>query len=319
MGETTQVVLRWIIWRDIMAVTTEISWTDSTWNPWIGCTKVSSACDNCYAESLSNRHKWTTWGPRGDRHLTKTWGEPLKWQRKAAEFQIAHGHRQRVFCASLADVFDNHKSILPEWRIELFDLVRRTPDLDWQFLTKRPQNIAKMIPPSWDDHFPSNVWIGTTTENQEEFDRRWPHIARLPAAVRFISYEPALGPLELPKERGPSWVICGGESGPGARPMSIQWAREARDQCAAAGIAYFFKQWGGWRPAGLHRAGHPGRFAFGDYEYDRARMIQIDHYPRQFTMFGARSVMELVGKKASGRLLDGVEHNRMPIYDRRIP
>jgi protein gp37 len=108
------------------------------------------------------------------------------------------------------------------------------------------------------------------------------------------------------------WVIVGGESGPDARPMSIQWARELRDQCQSAGLPFFFKQWGEWRPAGSQPSGTPGRFAFGDYEHDRAAMIQVDSYPRQFTMFGARSTLERVGKKAAGRQLDGIEHNGMP-------
>ena len=179
-----------------MAETTKISWTDSTFNPWIGCTNVSPGCDHCYAEALNDRHQWTEWGPHGKRHRTTTsWRNPAQWQNRAAAFAREHGRRQRVFCASLADVFDNQ--VPAEWREDLFALIRRCPDLDWQLLTKRPQNIAKFLPPDWGDGYP-NVWLGATAESQAYFDQRWPVLARTPAAVRFVSYEPAIGPLCLP-------------------------------------------------------------------------------------------------------------------------
>ena len=142
------------------------------------------------------------------RRTTSTWGDPKTWNRKA----IRDGQRETVFCASWADVFDNQ--VDPAWRVELWALIRETPALDWQLLTKRPQNIRKMLPADWRDGY-GNVWLGTTTEDQKTFDRRWPLRARIPAVVRFISYEPAIGPVRLPFDGlVPDWVIIGGESGP---------------------------------------------------------------------------------------------------------
>ena len=229
-----------------MAGTTKISWTDSTFNPWIGCTNVSPGCDRCYAErDMDKRLKVVEWGPHGERKHTSiaTWRNPLKWQKNAAAFQREHGRRQRVFCASLADVFDNQ--ISPAWREDLFALIRRCPDLDWQLLTKRPQNMARFLPPDWGDGYP-NVWLGATAESQAYYDQRWPILARTPAIVRFVSYEPAIGPLRIAKAPVPDWLICGGESGPGARVMQPQWARDIRNDCERLGIAFFLKQFGSY-------------------------------------------------------------------------
>jgi protein gp37 len=218
-----------------MAENSKIEWTNHTFNPWIGCQKVSPGCDRCYAEAMmDHRYGRVQWGPHGERVRTSpsNWRKPLQWAR------LANGHRPRVFCASLADVFDNRA---PEGaRDGLFALIRQTPQLDWLLLTKRPENIAKMLPTDWESGWP-NVWLGTTTEDQERFDRRWPILNSVPAAVRFISYEPAIGPLTLGSER-PQWVICGGESGGGARLMEPTWASAIRDECAAAGVAFFMKQ-----------------------------------------------------------------------------
>ncbi len=265
-----------------MAENSLIEWTDHTFNHWTGCTKVSPGCDHCYAEGWSKRSGHVEWGPHGDRRRTSpaNWAKPIKWNAEAA----ASGKRAKVFCASLADVFDNHASILPEWRAELWQLIAATPHLDWLLLTKRPQNIARFMPNylhtqrEW-----PNVWLGTTVENQTEADRRIPHLLAAPAKVRFLSCEPLLGPVNLshmdieghvaahqlgriggycinaltgknddmgrpcPDVPRIDWVICGGESGPGARPMQIEWARSLRDQCHAAGVAFFMKQMGGVR------------------------------------------------------------------------
>ena len=170
------------------------------------------------------------------RTASANWRKPIKWNRDA----IREGIRRRVFCASLADVFDNQ--VPPQWRGELWHLIRTTPGLDWLLLTKRPQNIAKMLPPDWGAGWP-NVWLGMTGENQPEFDRRWTHLRDIPAVVRFVSYEPALGPLQLPRDgRLPHWIICGGESGAGARMMDPAWARDLRNACAFSGVAFFMKQ-----------------------------------------------------------------------------
>lgn len=230
-----------------MAENSKIEWTDHTFNPWIGCQKVSPGCDHCYAESLSKRYGWVEWGPHGERKRTSAanWKKPLQWDKAAKRM----GLRYRVFCSSLADVFDNQ--VDASWRIDLFDLIGETENLDWLLLTKRPEHIAKMLPTNWSrDDWP-NVWLGTTCEDQERYDRRWPILAKIPAAVRFISYEPALGPLNIqsmalvldrPDAMFPHWVICGGESGPGARMMQPVWAKALKEQCQLVGVSFFMKQ-----------------------------------------------------------------------------
>jgi protein gp37 len=226
-----------------MGSNSKIEWTDHTFNPWWGCVKVSPACDHCYAESFAKRTGNAVWGkdaPRrffGDKH----WSEPAKWNREAA----AKGQRARVFCASMADVFED-RADLEDARGRLYGLIEATPMLDWLLLTKRPQNIAKMLPADWLSHPRPNVWFGTTVESNE-YIWRAEHLVDVPAAVRFISYEPAIGPLNvhlLPAHI--DWLIAGGESGGGARPAPIEWFREVRDGCAFEGIAFFFKQWGGF-------------------------------------------------------------------------
>lgn len=224
-----------------MAENTKIEWATHTWNPWIGCTKVSPGCDRCYAEALSKRYGWAEWGPHGERKRTseENWRKPFRWARAAK----AHGTRPRVFCASLADVFDNQVS--RQWRYELLCLIDQTQELDWLLLTKRPENIEQMIweHPIWDDGLPPNLWLGTTAEDQDRFDHRWSILAEIPAIVRFISYEPAIGPLSLPLfGPRPDWVICGGETGRGARMMDLEWARQLRDECELADVRFFFKQ-----------------------------------------------------------------------------
>ena len=222
---------------------TAIEWADATFNPWIGCQRVSLGCDFCYAEAMMDKRLGRVqWGPGGARRRTSEnyWRQPLLWDRKAA------GRPLRVFCASLADVFDNKAPAGA--RGDLWRLIDRTPNLIWMLLTKRPQNMVLLAPIVWGGgrSVPDNVWLGVTAENQDEYDRRWPLLSEWAAPVRFVSYEPALGPLDLSgHEVKPDWLICGGESGPNARPMHADWAREMRDQCADQEVAFFFKQWGG--------------------------------------------------------------------------
>lgn len=236
-----------------MGEKTEIAWTDSTFNPWVGCTKISPGCDNCYAEAfMDKRLHRVQWGPHGERKRTSAanWHEPVQWNNRARGFQSSFGRRRRVFCASLADVFDNQ--VPNTWRLDLFDLIRDTTELDWLLLTKRPENIMKMGWPMWaGGGIPPNVWLGFTAEDQEHFDRRWPIMREIPAAVRFCSYEPAIGPLTLHTGttlHGLHWLICGGESGHGHRPMEPEWEQNIRNECRGSGIAYFFKQFAGKRP-----------------------------------------------------------------------
>lgn len=156
-----------------------------------------------------------------------------------------------MFCASLADVFDNQ---VPEhWRIDLFDLIGNTENLDWLLLTKRPENIVKMLPTNWNVADFPNVWIGTTCEDQAAYDRRWPILDDVPALVRFISYEPAIGPLRLHNgPQQPDWLICGGESGPGARMMDPLWAAAIKHDCETWGVSFFMKQMTGKKPIPDH-------------------------------------------------------------------
>ena len=228
---------------------TAIEWTDHTFNPWIGCQKVSPGCDNCYAEKLVRRYGWTTWGAHGERKRTSTayWRKPFAWNRLAQQARKP----SRVFCASLADVFDNQAPA--DVRNDLFELIRGTPWLHWQLLTKRPQLIARYLPRDWwgyQNGYP-NVWLGITAENQIEYNRRWSYLQTTPASVRFVSYEPALGPINLTGyfhfHRVPDWVIWGGESGPGARQMEPSWAASITAECERLNVAVFGKQWGHYR------------------------------------------------------------------------
>ena len=245
-----------------MTENTKIEWADHTFNPWVGCQKVGPGCDNCYAEGWAKRSGLVQWGPGAERRVTTdaTWAKPRKWNAQAE----ASGTRARVFCASLADVFDN--AVPPFFRKLLWSLIKDTPHLDWLLLTKRPGNIADMLPPDWGPVGWPNVWLGCTVVNQAEADRDIPKLLAVPARVHFLSMEPLLGLVDItawlhdshcttfpgtcicgePREEHIDWVIVGGESGPKARPMHPDWARSIRDQCQAAGVPFFFKQWGEW-------------------------------------------------------------------------
>lgn len=257
-----------------MAEKTGIVWTDSTFNPWIGCTKVGPGCDNCYASvSTPARSMHIVWGAGQPRHRTakSNWQMVHTWEKHHDAFALMHGRRRRVFCASLADVFDNE--VPPAWRADLFALIEATPHLDWLLLTKRIGNVRPMMMEVarslfWMDkldtgELPGNVWLGATVVNQAEFDRDMPKLDATPAAIRFLSVEPMLGPI-VDREgwlwgtggkNGVDWVICGGESGPGARPMHVSWARSLMEQCKASGVPFHMKQLGaqprGWCAAAL--------------------------------------------------------------------
>ena len=220
-----------------------IEWTDHTFNPWWGCVNVSPACDRCYAETLAKRTGHAVWGKDAPRRFfgVKHWQQPPAWNREAA----AKGERQRVFCASMADVFEQNYAVT-QTRTALFGLIEATPMLDWLLLTKRPANINRMVPSDWRTHPPSNVWFGTTVESPD-YLWRVEALQQTNAVVRFISYEPALADVRWPLD-GIHWLIAGGESGAQFRGVDPAWMRSARDQATAAGVAFFFKQWGGLRP-----------------------------------------------------------------------
>lgn len=237
-----------------MGKNTKIQWCDHTFNPWWGCTKVSVGCENCYAERFSKRYGFDLWGPDSTRRVfgTEHWNEPLRWNRMAERDCI----RQRVFCASMADVFDDLFELNGQ-RERLWRIIKQTPFLDWILLTKRPENILDMLPGDWGQGY-TNVWLGTTVENQEMADKRVPILLDVPAVMRFLSIEPMLGPINLDEWLAPTplplpeppgdplidWIIVGGETGPHARPMLPDWVRSVRDQCQSVGVPFFFKQWG---------------------------------------------------------------------------
>jgi protein gp37 len=208
----------------------------------MGCDKVSAGCNNCYADKLvGGRMGYSgdraVWGPAPNtpRHRTDTRADVPKWNRKAAEA----GVRRRVFCGSLMDFWEDHPT--PHLiRPEVFDLIRSTPNLDWLLLTKRPENIARFLPEDWGNGY-ANVWLGCTIE-ANNYVSRAAHLTAIPAVCRFISCEPAIAPLDKLPLGGIDWVIYGGESGPGYRPHNVAWARDMRDRCAAASVAFFYKQ-----------------------------------------------------------------------------
>ena len=222
-----------------MAANSKIAWTDDTFNSWWGCKRVGPGCDNCYAATLDKRTGGAHWD--GDTLPRRTkpanWNKPRKWDEQAK----ANGTRRKVFCASMADVFDNR--VPPEWRCELFRLIQDTTSLDWILLTKRIGNVAKMLPEDWGDGWP-NVWLLITAVNQEEADRDAPKLAEIPAVVRGLSVEPQIEQvvLDYEWEGAIDWIITGAESGPGARPYNEDWTRHLRDGCTTSGIAFFYKQ-----------------------------------------------------------------------------
>ncbi len=276
-----------------VAKNSQIEWTHHTFNPWWGCTKVSPACDNCYAELWAKRVGQQIWGADAPRRLFNEahWREPLLWNEEAH----LSGRRARVFCASMADVFER-RAELNDQRIRLWALIQRTPWLDWLLLTKRPQNIGGMVP--WTNEWPQNVWLGTSVENQTFAERRLPILLRHHAAVRFLSCEPLLGPLDLQpwfnrKGLFPiDWVIAGGESGPNSRPMHPDWPKSLLQQCQDYSVPFHFKQWGHWVPAEL---------------------MEEQGKPTLLKLRNERPVeMVRVSKKLAGRTLEGTTWNGLP-------
>lgn len=316
-----------------MTEKTKIEWADHTFNPWEGCQKVGPGCDHCYAETRNARFAGgvaVNWGPGAPRRRTSAanWRKPLAWNAAHAAFYATHGHRQRVFCASLADVFDNE--VDPEWRADLFRLIEATPNLDWLLLTKRIGNVGNMLPVPFDfERMYPNVWLGATITSQAEADRDIPKLLEAEVKVKFLSMEPLLGPVDFYKssaawsERGYTpwlnrpilggidWVIVGGESGVGARPIYPDWARGLRDQCSAAGVPFLFKQWGEWAPGecavntlAMRKVDVADYFG-GDWKFDTIPGGSEFHIDDEPALYRA-------GKRAAGRALDGLEYNGFP-------
>jgi protein gp37 len=231
-----------------MSTETLIAWTDHTFNPWMGCTRVSEGCRNCYAATLTkNRMGLELWGPKAERQVTKSpWQNVMKWNRDAPlnPGVLGLGMPDLTFCASLCDVFEDHPTA-NAMRPRVWDVIRASQNMHFQVLTKRPERIADNLPRDWGNGW-DNVWLGTSIEDMRVAGRA-DHLRDIPAAVRFISYEPALGPLDDLDLRGIDWVIYGGESGPGYRPEDKNWARVMHRKCADAGAAFFHKQSAGYR------------------------------------------------------------------------
>lgn len=355
-----------------MSENTKIEWCDHTFNPWEGCQKVGPGCDHCYAEARNARFGGGTapnWGPGAPRRRTSAanWKLPVKWNRQFELRQAAWDKfvsanpgmtdeqllvagfskpkRPRVFCASLADVFDNE--VDPQWRADLLKLIDATPNLDWLLLTKRIGNVNKMLDRAemdicgkWTNYAPRhNIWIGSTIVNQSEADRDIPKLLSVLATKRFLSMEPLLGPVDLsridinghseifpltgtsdcaddngcPTSDVPAidWVIVGGESGSDARPMHPDWARSLRDQCEVSGVPFLFKQWGEWAPGVCATNTLEMRCVqIADWFVDGWKFSAIPgnsefHVEDEPTLYRA-------GKKAAGRLLDGVQHDGFP-------
>ncbi len=240
-----------------MGQITKIGWTDHTFNIVWGCVRVSEGCEHCYAEEWAARLGFAIWGPTASRRVfgEDHWNEPLKWNRLAEKA----GQRRRVFCSSMADVFEDHPTVAEE-RKKLWPLIEATPWLDWQLLTKRPGNVDEAMPDHWRGKWPKNVWLGFTGENQRRFEQRWPIVEWLGRQnhiqILFCSAEPLLGPLDLeialhagggedePQLRTIDWVIVGGESGKKARPFEVNWVGAILVQLDALEIPVFVKQFG---------------------------------------------------------------------------
>jgi len=221
-----------------MAENTKIAWTDNTFNPWWGCTKVSSGCDNCYAEALDKRFGGNHWGKKTNpRSMSKqNWNKPIKWNKKSAP-----ENPTKVFCGSMCDWAD--KNSPPGDRERLFHLIKETPNLVWQLLTKRAPNIKKYLPNDWGAGY-NNVWLGVTVENKEGL-KRIGYLRTVPVKLRFLSIEPLLEDLGEINLTGIHWVIVGGESGAGYRSVKREWIDNIQRQCKEQNVPFFFKQWGG--------------------------------------------------------------------------
>jgi len=307
---------------------TGIEWTDSTWNPIRGCSRVSEGCRNCYAESVAARFsgagapyeglakfvvvadgveaRWTNEVRLIEKHLE----DPIRWKKPA-----------RIFVNSMSDLF--HPGVKDEWLGRIFDVMARAPQHIYQILTKRPERMLDVLYAAGDSEVatsftqtysqpwpPPNWWFGVSVENQETANARIPILAKCPAAVRFVSYEPAIGPLDLAIAAGDpvsmaaiDWFICGGESGSRARPMHPQWARAVRDLCVDLGIPFFFKQWGEWvdpsqNLCALHTA--------GVHEYISDQREHSKNCPNEETL------LVRIGKKIAGSTLDGRDWKEFP-------
>jgi protein gp37 len=342
-----------------------MKWWDVSWNPVVGCTPASPGCDNCYAKRLHDqRHRACADGKR----IPLCYDEPFEHVRlfdTRLDAPLRWRKPRRIFVGSMTDLF--HPDVPFRFLDRVFATMALASQHTFILLTKRPGLMRAYIKgvqgvsidserdfalfDAWravhGEHYGQqpwplpNVWLGVTAETQPMADERIPILLDTPAAKRFVSIEPQLGPVDVyggdpdPRlggiEAGPGlslvqywtrdgrgpypgldWVICGGETSPHARPMHPEWARSLRDQCSAAGVPFFFKQWGEWGHCGNKPSGTPGKYAFGGSDHAPNLLVQVDQFPRQIDLFGAKVLLERIGSRRAGRLLDGREHNDIP-------
>lgn len=310
-----------------MADGTHIEWTDATWNIINGCTVLSPGCTNCYAMRLAGtrlRHHPSREGLTRESNAGPVWNgqvrlyeplldQPRRWTRPRMIFVCAHGDL-------------GHPGVDDRMLDQVFAAMLSAPQHIYQILTKRPERFTAYFADlprrqsemechagmDWFKDIPANWWFGISAEDQKRYDQRWPVLAQLPAQMRWISAEPLLGHIDiLAHATQPNWVVAGGESGPGARPMHPDWARSLRDQCAAVGVAFLFKQWGSWVSI-YDRDQDDPYWQSCPRPGDWNRKRYLNFAGGQGFHGDKLNMMRNVGKKAAGRLLDGVQHDGMP-------
>lgn len=294
-----------------MGADTAIGWTDHTFNPWWGCTRVSPGCTHCYAETFAKRTGNAVWGKTADRRFFSDthWDAPLAWNRAAHEKM----RNARVFCASMADVFEDRDDLI-EHRVRLFDLIRRTPWLTWQLLTKRPENVNRMWdqakPAGWTGRMPTNIWVGCTVEDQERADERIPQLLEIDSVVRFLSCEPLLGPLDLSRWLGLEWMEalrCPGE------PMSFRgeggWGMDLFEHTRRTTPPFTGVCKIGWVIVG-GESGNGYRALQSDHALDLVDQVLTADIPLFFKQWGGRT------PTAGGDLINGRQYKQFPFEER---
>ncbi len=296
-----------------MADKSGIEWTDATWNPVVGCKPVSEGCDHCYAAReasgrLASHPVYHGLAANGVfnglvRVLPDRLDQPLRWQRP-----------RRIFVNSMSGLF--HRGIDLDFQARIFEVMERATNHTFQVLTKRPEIMKRRLRSIYGNcRVGSHIWIGTTIESGKHRNRA-DHLREIPASVRFISAEPLLGPIDALNLDGISWVVAGGESGPGARPMHPDWVRGLRDVCQAQDVAFLFKQWGEWAPGSPDRE---GSFLTGTARtVQEHALIDFEGNVRDrnelstFNVPGDWTEMTRYGRRQTGRELDGVVWNEYP-------
>ena len=299
-----------------MADKSRIEWTDATWNPVMGCSRVSEGCQRCYALRMIRRYAGRLGWPDAPNEVTlfpERLDEPLRWRQP-----------RRVFVCSMADLF--HPDVPTSFIDRVLQVIEACPLHTFIILTKRPENLEAKLYGVTDDNpcrelasgdYLPNLWLGVSVENQARADERIPLLLRVPAAVHWVSIEPMLGPVDLTGMLGDgklSWCVVGGETGPGARPMHPDWVRSVRDQCCATGTAFFFKSWGEWAEVNgpRCRAVNLTAAATGFWIEPDGKVVARDARSNRCHSTYGTPVMARIGKRRAGYLLDGQEWRQYP-------